>query len=504
MNADETPREEDTSQGSSTMKLKKTQFQSMIRGVFLTFLLVAMLLTFGRPATQPVTAQEPTPTPGNKIVGGSTAIPGQYPWQVALVDGSANNLQSGHFCGGSVISSQWILTAAHCVTYNDGTAISPTFIDIVAGVHNLATPAAGYQRRDITNIIVHPGYNPFTDDYDAALLRVASPLTLGGSGATAVVAIPLVSESIGDLTGVNATITGWGNTESIPMFPAELQEVTVPVVNNATCNISYGGDITSNMLCAGLSTGGKDSCQGDSGGPLVVNVSGQTQLAGIVSWGIGCADPNYYGVYTRVSTIVSWVNSNMYVFADVPVGHWARPYIEAMYQNGYTGGCSTSPLLFCPDSVMSRVESAVFLLRSTFGTTYVPPSAPWSTFGDDFSQGTWGQPWAQGLYDAGLTAGCSTSPMLFCPWEKTTRAQLAVFGMRMLNGASYLPPSASGTVFADVSDSDWFAGWAEEAYANGIIESCGASGGRPLFCPTDLVSRAQASFTIAKAKNLVP
>lgn len=192
------------------------------------------------------------------------------------------------------------------------------------------------------------------------------------------------------------------------------------------------------------------------------------------------------------------------VFGDVPTTHWARDYIEAMYYCGYTGGCSSNPLLFCPDKVMSRVESAVFLLRSTYGTAYAPPPAPWTTFGDDFTQGPWGQPWAQGLYDAGLTAGCSISPRLFCPWAQTTRSQLAVFGMRMLNGATYFPSAGTGTVFADVGPSDWFAGWAEEAYANGIIQSCGTSGGRPLFCPNSLVTRAEASFTIAKAKNLVP
>lgn len=153
---------------------------------------------------------------------------------------------------------------------------------------------------------------------------------------------------------------------------------------------------------------------------------------------------------------------------------------------------------------MTRVESGVFLLRSTYGSTYTPPPAPWTTFGDDFSQGPWGQPWAQGLFNAGLTAGCSTSPLLFCPWQQTTRAQLAVFGMRMLSGAAYLPPPGTGTVFADVSASDWFAGWAEQAYAGGIIQSCGTSGGRPLFCPNNVVSRAEAAFTIAKAKNLVP
>jgi hypothetical protein len=194
------------------------------------------------------------------------------------------------------------------------------------------------------------------------------------------------------------------------------------------------------------------------------------------------------------------------VFADVPSSYWARDYIEAMYYCGYTAGCSvTSPLLFCPEQNMNRAQSAVFLLRSKYGGNYILPSPPYSTFKDNFSSGPWAQPWAQGLYNAGMTAGCSLSgPLLFCPWDNTTRAQLAVFGLRMKFGDSYPLPPATGTVFADMPAGHWATGWAEQAYANGLILACGTQGGKPMFCPDSLVSRASASFTIVKAKNLIP
>lgn len=193
------------------------------------------------------------------------------------------------------------------------------------------------------------------------------------------------------------------------------------------------------------------------------------------------------------------------VFGDVPNGYWAKAEIEAMYYCGYTGGCSTTPLLFCPEKIMSRAESAVFLLRGSLGTSYTPPAPPWNTFQDSFSPGPWAQGWVQGLYNAGMTAGCSTNPMLYCPWQETTRAELAVFALRLKYGTSYFPPPATGTVFADITDPNfWAARWAERAYIDGLIASCGTQGSLPMFCPTSLVSRALASVSIVKAKGLLP
>ncbi len=251
----------------------------------------------------PVTPEPPL------IVGGAPADPGEWPWQVALVDGAATDLYADQFCGGSLVANDWVVTAAHCV---EGLAIAD--VDVVAGIYNLQTPAAGYQRRDVRTIVIHPSWNPANYNYDIALLRLKTPVTLGGSGATKTQTIELVAPTIGDLVGFNSWVTGWGNTESVPLWPTQLYEVEVPIITNAICNDSshYAGGITNNMLCAGFDAGGKDSCQGDSGGPLVIkDVSGQYRLAGIVSWGDGCAEPMLPGVYTRVSNFTAWVKSEI-------------------------------------------------------------------------------------------------------------------------------------------------------------------------------------------------
>jgi hypothetical protein len=190
-------------------------------------------------------------------------------------------------------------------------------------------------------------------------------------------------------------------------------------------------------------------------------------------------------------------------FLDVPTSHPYYQDIEILFANGFTGGCSTSPQLFCPETNMNRAMAAVFLLRGLQGTSYVPPSAPYSpAFGDDFSPGTWAQPWVQGMLAQGLTAGCSTSPLLYCPWEQMNRAQAAVFGMRLKEGPAYPTPVGTGTVFADVNATEWYSGWVEQAYLNGLLPACGSSGGQPLFCPNSLVSRGLGAYMIVRARNL--
>jgi CSLREA domain-containing protein len=192
-------------------------------------------------------------------------------------------------------------------------------------------------------------------------------------------------------------------------------------------------------------------------------------------------------------------------FVDVPPSH---PYwldIEILYANGLTAGCSVTPLNFCPDQIMDRAQSAVFNLRGNFGVSYTPPLAPWDRFADDWSAGAWAERWAEGLYNAGLTAGCATGPLRYCPWDQTPRVQAAVFGLRLKYGNSYVPPAATGTVFFDMTDTAYFGTkWAEQAYADGLLPNCGIDigSGKPLFCPNDLVSRGFGSYMIVRAKNL--
>jgi hypothetical protein len=249
-------------------------------------------------------------TPQQRIVGGQEADPGEWPWQVALVR-TGMDPGNGQFCGGTLIARDWVLTAAHCVDSN-----APATRDVVSGIHDLVTPDPNFQRRGVAEVIIHPGWDPGPNDNDVALLRLASPIDARpGSGTTLPIAFaPRAASNIGDLAGVMTTVTGWGNRAANPPggsdFPAALHEVEVPVITNAACNTAYGGSITDNMLCAGFDTGGKDSCQGDSGGPLVYDSGGGNWvLVGVVSFGIGCADADYPGVYARVSRYADWISS---------------------------------------------------------------------------------------------------------------------------------------------------------------------------------------------------
>ena len=194
-------------------------------------------------------------------------------------------------------------------------------------------------------------------------------------------------------------------------------------------------------------------------------------------------------------------------FGDVPVDHPQYKYIQALYDGGYTGGCSTSPLMFCPDTIMDRAQAAVFMMRGQFGSGYTPPPAPWDTFADDWTGFEWAEPWAEGMWQEGLTGGCRQDPLMYCPETDLSRVEATVFGLRMKYGVNYEPPLATGKVFADLTDPTyWGAGWAEQAYADGLLPECGFDNetGKPYFCPLDLVNRAWGAYLIVKAKNLLP
>lgn len=268
-----------------------------------------------RPTRPAATPTQPSAGMQPQIIGGALADDGEYPWQVALVDATQSNPYNGQFCGGSIIASGWVLTAAHCVVEDNGTVSNPATLDVVAGVNLLSsgqTSGTQGQRRKVSQIIVHSFYNPQTLDNDLALLRLAAPLSLN----TKVQSVPLAAQTDSQwfAPGVMATVSGWGRTNPPPqepvLWPDALMEVQVPIVAQTICSAAYPRAITANMLCAGYAAGGKDSCQGDSGGPLIVpDGNGGWLQAGIVSWGAGCAQPNQYGVYTRLANYTGWINS---------------------------------------------------------------------------------------------------------------------------------------------------------------------------------------------------
>jgi glucose/arabinose dehydrogenase len=189
-------------------------------------------------------------------------------------------------------------------------------------------------------------------------------------------------------------------------------------------------------------------------------------------------------------------------FTDVPSSHPYWEDIEILYANGLTAGCSTSPLMFCPNDIMNRAQSAVFMVRGMLGAGYMP-SFPVHKLGDNWTLGSWAEPWAEAIIDEELSTGCSTSPLLYCPWEKLPREQVVIFGLKMKYGANYQPPAATGTLFSDMTDPNYYATkWAEKAYSDGLLPACGTSGGKPLFCPSELVTRGLGAYVIVRAKNL--
>ncbi|XP_068581893.1 transmembrane protease serine 9-like [Cebidichthys violaceus] len=260
---------------------------------------VATLLTLLTPESHSQLSVCGQPPLNTRIVGGQAAPEGSWPWQVSL-HGSGR-----HFCGGSLINSEWVLTAAHCFQ-----PPSTSNLVVYLGRQNQQSSNPNEVQRTVTRIINHPGYSSRTNDNDISLLKLSSPVTFTNYISPVCLAAPGSSFH----NGIDSWVTGWGNIGSgvaLP-FPQTLMEVEVPIVGNRQCNCDHGvGRITDNMICAGLRAGGRDSCQGDSGGPLVSKQAGVWIQEGVVSFGRGCAEPEFPGVYSRVSQYQTWINGEI-------------------------------------------------------------------------------------------------------------------------------------------------------------------------------------------------
>lgn len=226
------------------------------------------------------------------IVGGQDAAPGEFPW--------IGSLQGPWDCGATLIGSQWVLTAAHCVTDDAGRLIPAEDFKLSIGGLYLSDIT---EYHAIEQIIVHPGFQASTMVNDIALLRLAQPLDAEAP------TLSWNSDPEFPLPGTDAVVAGWGTLSADGSTPDRLQKVVVPVVSTAKANETkaYAGSVQPSMLAAGYVDGGKDSCQGDSGGPLVIEVHGHWLQVGIVSWGKGCAEPYAYGIYTRLSSFADWI-----------------------------------------------------------------------------------------------------------------------------------------------------------------------------------------------------
>jgi secreted trypsin-like serine protease len=242
-------------------------------------------------------------TPDEKIVGGTPAKAGEIPWQVSFQD--LNYDPPFHFCGGSIYNEEWVICAAHCVTGEDFDL--PDYLQVVAGDLDQSVEEGNEQAIYLSKIVQHEDYGSTTFNNDISLLKLSRPLVFNDF--VAPIALPTqLQNSTGD-----SLVSGWGTLSAGGITPDVLHKVTIPVIDDDVCRDQYGqAAIYDSMICAGIpGVGGVDSCQGDSGGPMVCsNDDGSQYLCGIVSWGRGCALPNFAGVYTEVSHFVDWIETN--------------------------------------------------------------------------------------------------------------------------------------------------------------------------------------------------
>ncbi|XP_078349416.1 serine protease 33-like [Oculina patagonica] len=244
-----------------------------------------------------------------RIVGGSWSGDGAWPWQVALL------LDDTQVCGGSLISSNWILTACHCFTdYRSST--DPTRWKVKLGAHPTASKETRFEEiREVKNIILHPKYWGKTEhgvlvqppDYDVALLELSSPVTYDSH----VLPVCLATSDMAFPPGKTCFITGWGTKGWNKPQSTFLQEAPIRLVSREECNEkkSYNGTVPLTALCAGFQDGRIDACQKDSGGPLACDHEGRWYLVGVISWGKKCALPNKYGVYADVRVLHAWITN---------------------------------------------------------------------------------------------------------------------------------------------------------------------------------------------------
>ncbi|KAA0200989.1 hypothetical protein HAZT_HAZT001595 [Hyalella azteca] len=236
---------------------------------------------------------------GPRVAGGDTASTAEYPWMIGILKDGMNKPS----CGGSLISNQWVLTAAHCMT--DETLEN---VEVLLGTNQVGLNLQFGRRVKVSRVIIHPYYNEKYDN-DIALLKLAARVTY--STRISPVCLPYNMRN-SDYEGTYGTVTGWGSVGELGDTSTVLKEVDLRIISYEECIVYNRGmavyKVTNNMFCT--LRPGQDACRGDSGGPLTVQSKGRHIQLGIVSWGLPpCADPLNPGVHTKVTNYLRWIEN---------------------------------------------------------------------------------------------------------------------------------------------------------------------------------------------------
>ncbi|XP_024072007.1 prostasin-like [Terrapene carolina triunguis] len=252
----------------------------------------------------------------SRIIGGQDAQEGRWPWQVSV------QVNGAHICGGSLISAQWVVSAAHCFE----PSVPYSKYQLVLGAHQLLPLSPKPVLAEVQEIVSHLSYNDKSFVADIALVRLKKPV----ESTQFIWPISLPGASRQFPVGNMCSVTGWGRVEVTKPLPRPqtLQELKVPIISTATCNDRYNTliphsplgpeRIKGDMICAGYMDSNKGFCNGDSGGPLACQQDGTWYLAGVVSWfmtrnvsGIVCSHPTFPGVFTRVTAYDTWIQGHV-------------------------------------------------------------------------------------------------------------------------------------------------------------------------------------------------
>ncbi|XP_054263272.1 protein masquerade isoform X2 [Macrosteles quadrilineatus] len=240
---------------------------------------------------------------GGRVVGGEDADPAEWCWQAALI-----NSLNQYLCGGALIGTQWVLTAAHCVT---NIVRSGDAIYVRVGDHDLTRKygSPGAQTLRVATTYIHHNHNSQTLDNDIALLKLHGQAELRDG----VCLVCLPARGVSHTAGKRCTVTGYGYMGEAGPIPLRVREAEIPIVSDAECIRKINAVtekifiLPASSFCAGGEEG-NDACQGDGGGPLVCQDDGFYELAGLVSWGFGCGRVDVPGVYVKVSSFIGWIN----------------------------------------------------------------------------------------------------------------------------------------------------------------------------------------------------